>query len=86
MIRAKTGQAGEEALFGEPASRAGRRKPEMNESCDRCGPPVGAVYRVHRQGELYLCRLCASRLWPSLSAQSWTIWPVNELALAPQAA
>jgi hypothetical protein len=57
----------------------------MNENCDRCGPEVRAVYRVHRQGELFLCRHCASSQWPVLSEQGWTIWPVNELALAPQA-
>ena len=58
----------------------------MNENCDRCGPAVRAAYRVHRQGELYFCRLCAIGNWPQLSAQGWTIWPVNVLALAPQAA
>jgi len=58
----------------------------MNENCDRCGPEVWAAYRVDHRGELYLCRPCASRLWPGLSAQGWSIWPVNEHALAPQAA
>jgi hypothetical protein len=57
----------------------------MNETCDRCGPVVRAAYRLQRRGELYLCRHCAARLWPALSAQDWTIWPVNALALAPQA-
>ena len=33
----------------------------MNETCDRCGPAVLAVYRVERDGELYLCRHCANR-------------------------
>ncbi|MDT4925033.1 MAG: hypothetical protein QOG01_2746 [Pseudonocardiales bacterium] len=58
----------------------------MNETCDRCGPAVRAVYRAGRRGELYLCRHCASRLWPALSAQGWTVWLVNERALAPQSA
>lgn len=57
----------------------------MNETCDRCGPAVRAAYRVHKRGELYLCRHCASRLWPALSAHEWTIWPADGLALAPQA-
>jgi len=61
------------------------RSQEMNDTCDRCGPAVRAVYRAARRGELYLCRHCASRLCPALSAQGWTIWTVNELALAPQA-
>jgi len=56
----------------------------MNETCDRCGPAVRAAYRVHKRGELYLCRHCATRLWPALSAQDWVIWPVDAHALAPQ--
>ncbi len=58
----------------------------MNETCDRCGPAVAAVYRASRHGVLYLCRQSASQLWPALSAQGWTVWLVNERALAPQAA
>ena len=58
---------------------------QMNETCDRCGPAVRAAYRVHKRGELYLCRHCAPRLWPALSAQDWTIWLVNACAVAPQA-
>ena len=57
----------------------------MNEPCDRCGPAVRAVYRADGAGELYLCRHCAHRLWPALSAQGWTVWPVGDHALAPQA-
>ena len=60
----------------------------MNETCDRCGPAVGAGYRVdrvNRVGELYLCGKCASRQWPALSAQGWTFWPLGVHALAPQA-
>jgi hypothetical protein len=57
----------------------------MNETCDRCGPAVPAAYRVERDGELYLCLKCASRLWPALTAQGWRIWVASELALAPQA-
>ncbi len=58
----------------------------MNETCDRCGPAVRAVYRVERRGELYLCSHCANRQWPALSAQGWTIWPAGTLSVAPQAA
>jgi len=55
----------------------------MNETCDRCGPGVRAMYRADRRGQLYLCRHCASRLWQALSAQGWTIrpatiWPAGE--------
>jgi len=49
----------------------------MSETCDRCGPAVRAVYRVDRNGELYLCGHCTSLLWRALSAQGWTIWPVQ---------
>ena len=56
---------------------------KMNETCDRCGPAVRAVYRVIRNSELYLCGHCASQLSPALSAQGWTIWPTGEHALAP---
>ena len=35
------------------------RWPTMNETCNRCGPAVGAGYRVDRAGELYLCGQCA---------------------------
>jgi ribosomal protein S14 len=58
---------------------------EMNQTCDRCGPAVRAIYRVRRNGELYLCRHCANQLWPALSAQGWAIWLIDEYALAPQA-
>jgi len=57
----------------------------MSETCDRCGPAVGAAYRVDRIGELYLCGRCASRQWRALSAQGWTFWPLGVHALAPQA-
>lgn len=58
---------------------------QMNETCDRCGPAVRATYRLHKRGELFLCRHCAPRLWPALSVQDWTIWPVSAYAGAPQA-
>jgi len=45
---------------------------QMNETCDRCGPAVRAAYRVHKRGELYLCRHRAARLWRTLSAHVWT--------------
>jgi ribosomal protein S27AE len=57
----------------------------MNQTCDRCGPAVRAAYRVDRTGELFLCGHCATRHWPTLSAQGWTIWPAGEHSLAPQA-
>jgi hypothetical protein len=60
----------------------------MNETCDRCGPAVGAAYRVDREnrvGELCLCGHCASWHWRALSAQGWTYWPLGIHALAPQA-
>jgi hypothetical protein len=44
----------------------------MNETCDRCGPAVRAVYRVTRDGELYFCSHCARRLRAALSAEGWT--------------
>jgi hypothetical protein len=48
----------------------------MNQTCDRCGPAIGAAYRVDRIGELYLCGGCASRRWRALSAPGWTFWPL----------
>jgi hypothetical protein len=53
----------------------------MNETCDRGGPGVRAVYRTDRHGELYLCRHCANRLRPALSAKGWEIWPIAEQAI-----
>ena len=38
----------------------------MNETCDRCGPAVRAIYRVFRRGELYLCRHCTNQLRAAL--------------------
>jgi hypothetical protein len=58
----------------------------MNETCDRCGPAVRAIYRVDRGGELYLCRHCTNQLSPALSAQGWSVHLIDEHALAPQAA
>jgi hypothetical protein len=49
----------------------------MNQTCDRCGPAVCADYRVDREGALYFCRHCTSRLWTALSAQGWAIWPIG---------
>ncbi len=59
---------------------------EMNQTCDRCGPAVRALYRVHRDGELYLCGHCANRLGPALSARGWMIRLIGADALTPQAA
>jgi hypothetical protein len=44
------------------------------------------VYRVRRDGELYLCGHCANQLRPALSAQGWTIRLIGEDALTPQPA
>jgi hypothetical protein len=54
----------------------------MNETCDRCGPTVSAVYRVDREGELYLCRHCTNQLRPALSNQGWNIGLIAEYELA----
>ena len=48
------------------------------------GPGRGTGYRVGRNGELYLCGHCSSRLWQALSAQGWTLWPIGNDALALQ--
>jgi hypothetical protein len=56
---------------------------ETDQTCDRCGPAVGAVYGACRDGELYLCRRCANRFWSALCAQGWTIRPVGEHVSAP---
>jgi len=58
---------------------------EMTETCDRCGPAVGAAYRVEGAGELYLCGQCASRLWRALSVRGWIFWSLGVHAVAPQA-
>ena len=57
----------------------------MNQTCDRCGPAVRAVYRAARQGGLYLCLHCTTRLRAALSAQGWAIWLTGQQALVPQA-
>jgi uncharacterized Zn finger protein len=57
----------------------------MNQTCDRCGPAVRAAYRVTREGELYRCRHCTTRLRAALSAQGWAIYPVGQHLLVPQA-
>jgi hypothetical protein len=38
----------------------------MNETCDRCGPAVRAVYRADRGSEPYLCGHCTNQLWQTL--------------------
>jgi hypothetical protein len=79
---------GDRIQMPQLTSRTGLRRSDgslpMNETCDRCGPAVRAAYRVYKRGELWLCRHCAARLWPALSAQDWTIWPINAYASAPQ--
>ena len=74
-----------DALAGHRAGSVVAGDGDMSETCDRCGPAVGAAYRVSRIGELYLCGHCASRQWQALSAQGWTLWPLGVHALAPQA-
>jgi ribosomal protein S27AE len=44
--------------------------PELDQTCDRCGPAVRAVYHARRPGELYLCGHCANRMRPALAAQA----------------
>jgi hypothetical protein len=62
-----------------------QRAPDMNQTCDRCGPAVRAAYRVTREGELYLCRHCTTQLWTALSAQGWAILPIGQHLLIPRA-
>ena len=50
----------------------------MNETCDRCGPAIGAAYRVDQAGEPDLCGHRASRHWRAPSAQGWTCWPLAD--------
>ena len=57
----------------------------MNETCDRCGPAVRAVYHASRGGQLYLCGHCANQLRAALSAQGWAIWPTGEQGRGPDA-
>ena len=53
----------------------------MNETCDRCGPAVRAVYRASRGGQLSLCGHCANQLRAALSAQGWAIWLITTPAV-----
>lgn len=56
----------------------------MNETCDRCGPSVSAVYRVRRTGELFLCAHCTNSLWLDLFAGGWSIWRAHGPTLVYQ--
>jgi hypothetical protein len=56
----------------------------MNETCDRCGPSVEAMYRARRGGELFLCGHCMNRFWESLRGSGWVIWPVGQHHLRRQ--
>jgi len=58
----------------------------MNQTCDRCGPAVRAVYRAARDGQLYLCGHCATQLKAALRAQGWTIGPTSSGSPGHQAA
>jgi hypothetical protein len=80
----QTAQNGTGSMKFVPPAPTGRW-PKITETCDRCGPAVGAGYRVNRAGELYLCGQRASRHWRALSAQGWSFWPLGVHALAPQA-
>ena len=53
----------------------------MNETCDRCGPAVRAVYHASRNGQLYLCGHCANQLRPALSAQGCATWLIATSAV-----
>jgi ribosomal protein S14 len=64
---------------------AGHRPRDTNQTCDRCGPPARAAYRLTRKGELYLCRHCTIQLWAALSAEGWAISPAARHPLVPQA-
>jgi hypothetical protein len=55
----------------------------MNQTCDRCGPAVRAVYRASRGGQLDLCGHCTNRLRPALSAQGWAISLMVAPAVTP---
>lgn len=58
----------------------------MGESCDRCGPEVGAAYRVAaKAGELFFCGHCSQALWLVLVAAGWMFFPLG-VAAAPQTA
>jgi hypothetical protein len=46
---------------------------------------VRAAYHVARDGELYLCQHCTIQLRAALSAQGWTIQPIGQRVLIPQA-
>src|SRR5438105_11137196 len=70
QTRTRTSRA-DRVGMGMPTRKPGNEMLTLNETCDRCGPAVRAVYRVTRDGELYFCGHCASRLWPTLSAQGW---------------
>jgi len=41
------------------------------------------MYRANRNGELYVCRHCASQLRQALSAQGWAIRPTGEQGFGP---
>ena len=56
----------------------------MNQTCDRCGPAVRAVYHASRNGQLYLCGHRANQLRPALAAQGWAIWPIATPAVTHQ--
>jgi hypothetical protein len=58
----------------------------MNQTCDRCGPAVRAVYRAAGCGQFYLCEHCAAYLTPALQAQGWTISPAGDSSPGQRAA
>jgi hypothetical protein len=55
----------------------------MNETCDRCGPGVVAMYHVYRERELFLCGHCLNRFREALYSKGWDIWPIGNHALRP---
>lgn len=59
---------------------------EINETRDRCGPAVAAVYRVPRDEELCLCGHCANGQWEALIAHGWAIRLAGGPSETPHAA
>jgi hypothetical protein len=57
----------------------------MNETCDRCGPAVGAGYRVDRVSELYLSGQCASPALAGAICSGLDLLAAGRACLAPQA-
>ena len=59
-VRRACRATGDKCAIEEQPTRVGRRMAGVrrppDQTCDRCGPAVGAAYGVRRDGEFYLCR------------------------------